>query len=65
MSDPLVLLDITEAAEKLGCSERWLLNQLRAGRFRGRKIARRWKLSPSDLDAIIDACAAPVGGRNA
>ena len=53
---PLVY-ELDEAACKLGKSERWLADQLRSGRFPGRKIGRTWKLAPDDLDEIIRLCA--------
>jgi hypothetical protein len=52
-----------EAAEQMGCRERWLLDQLRAGRFRGRKVARHWRLTDDDIQFALDVCAnrvAPV-----
>ena len=46
-----------EAADKIGCSERWLLDQLRANRFRGRKVCRRWRLTDEDIQFALDVCA--------
>jgi excisionase family DNA binding protein len=52
-----------EVAEQIGCKERWLLDQLRAGRFRGRKVGRHWRLMDADVEFALDVCAnrvAPV-----
>src|SRR5689334_7487265 len=53
---PLVY-ELDEAAAAIGVSPRWLADQLRAGKFRARKIARRWKFSNEDLDEILRECA--------
>lgn len=46
-----------EAAGVIGApSERWLIEQLRAGRFPGRKVARRWRLTEEDLAETLDIC---------
>jgi excisionase family DNA binding protein len=49
-----------EVADKLGCAERWLQDQLRAGRFRGRKIGRNWRMTDSDVQFALDVCANKV-----
>ncbi|WP_442931827.1 helix-turn-helix domain-containing protein [Mycobacterium sp. 050128] len=41
----------------LGVTEKWLGTQLRSGRFRARKIGRRWAFTQSDLNEIIRQCA--------
>lgn len=46
-----------EAAEQIGCSERWLLDQLRASRFRGRKVGRHWRLTELDVQDNLDVCS--------
>ncbi|WP_448439487.1 helix-turn-helix domain-containing protein [Mycolicibacterium sp. XJ2] len=53
------LLTVEQAAAALGCSPRWLADQLRAGRFRARKIGRKWMLTGDDLDDIVRECAVP------
>lgn len=46
-----------EATEIIGApSERWLIEQLRAARFPGRKVARRWRLTEEDLAEALDIC---------
>lgn len=52
-----LLYELSEAAVKLGTTERWLADKLRGGHFPGRKIKRRFKLAPDDLDEIIRLCA--------
>lgn len=46
-----------EVAKQLGCTEEWLQRQLRAGRFRGRKIGRNWRLTDSDVQFALDVSA--------
>lgn len=49
-----------EAAEQIGCSERYLQDQIRAGRFRARKIGRSWRLTDDDIQYALDVCANKV-----
>ena len=46
-----------DSAQQMGCSERWLIEQLRANRFPGRKVARRWRLTDQDIADALDICA--------
>jgi Helix-turn-helix domain len=56
------LMDLGQAAAKLQCSERWLANNLRAGRFPAKKIGRKWVLDYDDIAAILRICSVvPVG----
>jgi hypothetical protein len=49
---------IAEVAEQMGApSERWLVEQLRAGRFRGRKVARFWRMTEQDIIDALDICS--------
>lgn len=52
----MLSMSLTEAAGKIPCSERWLADNLRAGKFPGHKIARQWRLTENDLVAILDIC---------
>jgi hypothetical protein len=52
-----MLLDIRQAAARIPCSERWLADNLRSGRFPGKKIGRQWKLSEGDIATIIEICS--------
>ena len=54
---PQFLYTAKQAAAELGCSQRWLADQLRARRFPARKIARTWMFSQDDLEAIVALCA--------
>jgi len=46
-----------EAAEIIGApSERWLIEQLRAGRFPGRKVGRHWRMTDQDIQDALDIC---------
>lgn len=60
-TDPIshspLIFDIQAAASLIGSSQRWLADQLRAGRFPGRKVARRWYLTAEDLHEILRLCA--------
>lgn len=47
---------LTEAAAMIPCTERWLANGLRAGRFAGHKIMGRWRLTDRDLELIVISC---------
>ncbi|MEC4856702.1 helix-turn-helix domain-containing protein [Mycobacteroides chelonae] len=49
----------TEAAELIGCSVRWLVDQLRAGRFSGYKPGRSWRMTQADVEAAIE-CLRPA-----
>jgi hypothetical protein len=53
----MILLDLSQAAAKLQCSERWLADNLRSGRFPAKKIARKWMLSPDDISTILQICS--------
>jgi hypothetical protein len=44
------------AAERIGCSERWLIEQLRANRFPGRKVGRHWRMTDQDIEGTLDLC---------
>jgi hypothetical protein len=63
ISVPPLVYELDEAVAAIGVSPRWLADQLRAGKFRAHKIARRWKFSNEDLDEILRLCA--VGPRPA
>lgn len=47
---------LDEVADGLGCTARWLIEQVRAGKFPGRKIARGWRFTESDVDDIFTLC---------
>ena len=46
-----------DAAEQMGCRERWLVEQLRGNRFPGRKIGRHWRMTDQDIADALDICA--------
>ena len=52
-----LLFTLDQTATVLGCKPRWLADQLRARRFPGRKVGRKWMLSEDDLDEIVRRCA--------
>jgi len=51
---------LSEVAEGLGCTRRWLIEQVRAGKFPARKIARHWRFTESDVTDIFALCANEV-----
>jgi hypothetical protein len=53
----MALIELARAAAEIGCTERWLADQLRAGRFPGKKIGRKWMLSDDDIAAILQICS--------
>lgn len=52
-----LLFTLYQAAAILGCTPKWLADQLRARRFPARKVGRKWMLSEDDLDEIVRRCA--------
>jgi hypothetical protein len=58
----MILLDLGQAAAKLHCSERWLADNLRSGRFPAKKIGRRWMFSEDDISAILQMCSVTPTG---
>ena len=53
----MILLDLGQAAAELHCSERWLADNLRSGRFPAKKVGRKWMLSDDDIVAILQICS--------
>ena len=58
---PPCVFDVATVAGWLSHSEKWLCDQLRAGRLPARRIGRRWMFTKEDCDAILELCA--VGPR--
>ncbi len=46
-----------EVANHMGCTERWLIEQLRSNRFPGRKVGRQWRMTDRDVQDALDICA--------
>ena len=53
----MILRDLRQAAAELLCTERWLADGIRSGRFPAKKINRRWVLGEDDLAAILRICS--------
>ncbi|MFA1704933.1 helix-turn-helix domain-containing protein [Mycobacterium intracellulare] len=53
-------MGLADAAKEIGTTERWLANQLRAGRFPAHKVGRQWRFTDRDIAEIIRLCAVPV-----
>lgn len=51
------IYELSEAAAKIRGNVRWLADGLRAGRFPGKKIGRKWVLSDEDIVAILEICS--------
>jgi hypothetical protein len=61
----MILMDLSQAAAKLHCSERWLADNLRSRRFPAKKIGRRWVLYDDDIAAILKICSVtPAAGSS-
>jgi excisionase family DNA binding protein len=48
---------VDEVADGLDCTPRWLTEQVRAGKFPARKVARHWRFTEEDVAAIFALCA--------
>jgi hypothetical protein len=48
------LYSLSEAAEMLGVSEEWLRTRLRDYTFAGCKVAGRWRMTESQIEAAIE-----------
>jgi hypothetical protein len=56
----MALMGLAEAAAEIGTTERWLANQLRAGKFPAHKVGRQWRFTDGDIAEIIRLCAVPA-----
>jgi excisionase family DNA binding protein len=48
------LFSVEEVAERLGMSKWTITDWLKAGRLKGSKIGKFWRVKESDLEAFID-----------
>jgi hypothetical protein len=53
----VALKNLACVAAEIGCTARWLGDQVRAGRFPARKIGRRWMFTDTDIVAILEICS--------
>jgi hypothetical protein len=44
------------AARRFPCSERWLAEQIRVGRFNARKICGHWRMTEADIEYALEQC---------
>lgn len=52
-----VTYSIADATDQMGApSERWVIDQIRSGRFPARKIGRSWRMTERDIRDALDAC---------
>lgn len=51
------LLTVPEVSERLKCSDRFVLDELRRKNLRGSKVAGGWRVAEADIDAYIAAHA--------
>lgn len=49
--------DIADSAQKMGSSQRWLVDELRAGRLPGRKVAGHWRMTEQDIIDALELCS--------
>lgn len=54
--DPLELLMVEPVAGLLSCSQRYVYDQVRAGRLVGTRLGRSVKLSRQDLQLFLIGC---------
>ncbi|QAX95586.1 excisionase [Mycobacterium phage Nibb] len=54
---------LDEVAALIPCSERWLTEQVRAGRIPGRKIGRHWRMTDADIETALDSFRVTPAGR--
>jgi len=58
-----ITYDIADAAQRMGApSERWVVEQIRTGRFPARKMGRAWRMTEQDITDALDACRNTVTG---
>lgn len=50
-------LTVSETAELLRCSDRFVLDELRRKNLRGSKTGAGWRINPADVDTYLDAKA--------
>ena len=48
------LFDIRQVAAALKVTERSVMNYIKAGRLKGRKISGRWRFTRADIEAFIE-----------
>lgn len=52
-----VTFSIANVAEQMGApSERWVIDQIRSGRFPARKIGRAWRMTERDIEDALEVC---------
>lgn len=47
---------LAEAALRFPCSERWLTDQIRSGRFSAHKIGGHWRMTDEDIEYALEQC---------
>lgn len=47
---------LAAAARRFPCSERWLAEQIRRGRFNARKICGHWRMTEEDIEYALEQC---------
>ena len=61
-----ITYSLAEAADRIGgCTERWLADQIRAGRFPAHKIGQSWRMTEQDIERAVEACLQPATTRPA
>lgn len=49
------LLTVAEVAERLKCSERFVLDELRRKNLRGSRLGAGWRVDEGDLETYVEA----------
>lgn len=60
MTAPVELYSVEEAAEMLHVTRAWYIRKLCNRTFPGRKVGRRWMLTPGDIEAAVEIMASPA-----
>jgi hypothetical protein len=47
---------LAEAALRFPCSERWLAEKIRGGRFNAHKICGHWRMTEEDIEYALEQC---------
>jgi excisionase family DNA binding protein len=55
---PTEILNLRQAATRLGVSDRDVLDLLSAGTLKGQKVGTQWRFQAQDIDAYLDQQAA-------
>ena len=52
--DPFIAYDVDELSKRLGVSTRYIYKVLKSGELHGRRIGRRWRVTPANVRVFLD-----------